>query len=91
MAQGVFAVIRNPATQSTDELPQQEALEQLATLSILTRWNDCCELVAAGRAWWRPHLDIRQTVSRALSPERACFMREPELDKFLRGPRNGAA
>ncbi|MEV4738548.1 MULTISPECIES: TIGR02391 family protein [unclassified Microbacterium] len=44
MAQGVFAAIRNPATHSTDELPRQEALEQLATLSILARWIDRCEL-----------------------------------------------
>lgn len=45
MAQGVFSAIRNPATHSTDELPRQEALEQLATLSILTRWIERCELV----------------------------------------------
>ena len=45
MAQGIFAAIRNPATHSTDELPRQEALEQLATLSILARWIDRCELV----------------------------------------------
>lgn len=47
MAQGVFAAIRNPATHSTDELPKEEALEQLATLSILARWIDRCELVTA--------------------------------------------
>lgn len=47
MAQGVFAAIRNPATHTTDELPKQEALEQLATLSILARWIDRCELVTA--------------------------------------------
>lgn len=46
MAQGVFAAIRNTATHSTEELPKQEALEQLATLSILTRWIDKCELVS---------------------------------------------
>lgn len=45
MGQGVFAAIRNPATHSTDELPKQEALEQLATLSVLARWIDGCELV----------------------------------------------
>jgi hypothetical protein len=44
MAQGVFAAIRNPATHTTDELPKQEALEQLATLSILARWIDRCEI-----------------------------------------------
>ncbi|WP_240431425.1 TIGR02391 family protein, partial [Mycobacterium kyogaense] len=45
MAQGVFSAIRNVATHTTDELPKQEALEQLATLSILARWIDKCELV----------------------------------------------
>lgn len=45
MAQGVFSAIRNPATHSTDELPRQEALEQLATLSVLARWVERCELV----------------------------------------------
>lgn len=45
MAQGAFSAIRNPAAHTTDELPMQEALEQLATLSILTRWIDRCELV----------------------------------------------
>lgn len=45
MAQGVFSAIRNPATHSTQDLERQEALEQLATLSILARWIDRCELV----------------------------------------------
>lgn len=45
MAQGVFAAIRNPASHSTDETPKQEAREQLATLSILMRWIERCELV----------------------------------------------
>ncbi|GAA4360330.1 TIGR02391 family protein [Microbacterium rhizosphaerae] len=45
MAQGVFAAIRNPAAHSTDEIPKQEALEQLATLSILARWIERCDLV----------------------------------------------
>lgn len=44
MAQGVFAAIRNTTTHATLELPKQEALEQLATLSILARWIDQCEL-----------------------------------------------
>ncbi len=47
MAQGVFSAIRNPATHSTDDMERQEALEQLATLSILARWIDRCELVRA--------------------------------------------
>ena len=47
MAQGAFAAIRNPATHLNAELPRQEALEQLATLSILTRWVDKCDLIEA--------------------------------------------
>jgi uncharacterized protein (TIGR02391 family) len=46
MSQGVFAAIRNTTTHTTTDLPKQEALEQLATLSILARWIDQCELVA---------------------------------------------
>lgn len=46
MSQGVFAAIRNAATHTTADLPRQEALEQLATLSILARWIDQCELVS---------------------------------------------
>lgn len=45
MAQGVFSAIRNPATHSTQDLERQEALEQLATLSILARWIDRCVLI----------------------------------------------
>jgi uncharacterized protein (TIGR02391 family) len=44
MSQGVFAAIRNTTTHSTADLPKQEALEQLATLSILARWIDQCQL-----------------------------------------------
>jgi len=47
MSQGVFSAIRNPATHSTEDMERQEALEQLATLSILARWIDRCELVRA--------------------------------------------
>lgn len=47
MSQGVFSAIRNPATHSTDDMARQEALEQLATLSILARWIDRCELITA--------------------------------------------
>ncbi|MFK3678701.1 TIGR02391 family protein [Microbacterium sp. NPDC090218] len=47
LAQGAFAAIRNTATHTTEDLPKQEALEQLATLSILARWIDRCELVTA--------------------------------------------
>jgi hypothetical protein len=45
MAQGVFSAIRNPATHTTNELPKQEALEQLATLSVLARWTESCRIV----------------------------------------------
>lgn len=44
-SQGVFSAIRNPATHSVDDLPQQEALEQLAALSVLARWIDGCQVV----------------------------------------------
>jgi hypothetical protein len=44
-SQGVFMAIRNPATHSTEDLPQQHALEQLAVLSTLARWIEGCELV----------------------------------------------
>lgn len=47
MSQGVFSAIRNPVTHSTKDMERQEALEQLATLSILARWIDRCELVTA--------------------------------------------
>lgn len=47
LAQGVFSAIRNPVTHSTEDMERQEALEQLATLSILARWIDRCELVTA--------------------------------------------
>lgn len=50
LAQGVFAAIRNPASHSVEEVPRQEALEQLATLSILARWIDRCELATVSSA-----------------------------------------
>ncbi len=37
---GVFFAIRNPAAHETDEWAEQEALEQLATLSVLARLID---------------------------------------------------
>lgn len=42
--QGCFMGIRNPASHSTEEIPQQEALEYLASLSVLARWIDAAEL-----------------------------------------------
>ena len=46
-APGAFMTIRNPATHVTDDVPEHEALEQLATLSLLARWIDGCELIEA--------------------------------------------
>ncbi|WP_144682876.1 TIGR02391 family protein [Cellulosimicrobium sp. TH-20] len=40
-AEGVFAGIRNPLAHEADqEMPEQEALEYLAALSVLARWVD---------------------------------------------------
>lgn len=47
MAIGAFSAIRNPASHTIEDLPKQEALEQLAALSILARWIEACELIAA--------------------------------------------
>lgn len=47
LAQGAFAGIRNIATHGEDEWPEQVALEQLAVLSVVARWTDETELVAA--------------------------------------------
>jgi len=41
LAEGVFAGIRNPLSHESDqELTEQEALEYLASLSVLARWVD---------------------------------------------------
>lgn len=41
LAEGVFAGIRNPLSHEADqELTEQEALEYLASLSVLARWVD---------------------------------------------------
>ena len=37
--------IRNPQAHPSDEITEQEALEQLAALSVLARWVDECEAV----------------------------------------------
>ena len=40
-AEGVFAGIRNPLAHEADqEMPEQQALEYLAALSVLARWVD---------------------------------------------------
>jgi Protein of unknown function (Hypoth_ymh) len=45
LAQGVFAGIRNVATHTDDEWPEQMALEHLAVLSVVARWADETEVV----------------------------------------------
>jgi hypothetical protein len=41
--------LRNPSAHATfdDELPEQEALEQLAAFSVLARWVEAAEIVTA--------------------------------------------
>lgn len=48
MAQGAFAGIRNVATHTDDEWPEQVALEHLAVLSVVARWTDETEIVKLG-------------------------------------------
>jgi len=44
-AHGCYAALRNPGSHDPqDELPQDQALEQLAAFSILARWIDQAEL-----------------------------------------------
>jgi hypothetical protein len=45
LAQGAFAGIRNVATHTDDEWPEQVALEHLAVLSVVARWADETEIV----------------------------------------------
>lgn len=44
---GVQMTIRNSATHDTGQMPEQLALERLATLSLLARWVDECDLIEA--------------------------------------------
>lgn len=46
-APGVQLLIRNPSVHRTNDMPQQEALERLAALSLLARWLDDCGLLHA--------------------------------------------
>jgi hypothetical protein len=46
-APGVQMTIRNSAAHGLGELDEQVALEQLATLSLLARWVDECDLIEA--------------------------------------------
>jgi len=45
-APGASMLIRNPAAHPAAELSPQEAVERLATLSLLARWVEQCELVS---------------------------------------------
>jgi uncharacterized protein (TIGR02391 family) len=47
-APGVQMTIRNPATHLRRDMTEQEALERLATLSLLARWVDECQLDTGG-------------------------------------------
>lgn len=46
-APGVQMTIRNSAAHGLGELDEQSALERLATLSLLARWVDECDLAKA--------------------------------------------
>lgn len=49
LAPGMQMTIRKPAAHGLDALGEQEAFEQLAALSMLTRWMDECRVVR-----WEP-------------------------------------
>lgn len=44
LGMGCAQGIRNPQAHPSDDITEQEALEQLAALSVLARWVDACEL-----------------------------------------------
>lgn len=44
LADGLNRTVRNPATHTTAELNEQEAMERLAALSFLARLLDGCEV-----------------------------------------------
>lgn len=45
LGQGAYFALRNPAAHETGDLVEQEALEQLATFSVLARLIDICHVV----------------------------------------------
>ena len=45
LGMGCAQGIRNPQAHPSDGISEQEALEQLAALSVLARWVDACEVV----------------------------------------------
>lgn len=46
-AEGFYAAIRNPISHTLGDLTEEEALEQLAALSLLARWVDTAEIETA--------------------------------------------
>lgn len=44
LGQGAYAALRNPAAHETGDLAEQEALEQLATFSVVARLIDQCQV-----------------------------------------------
>jgi Protein of unknown function (Hypoth_ymh) len=54
LAQSVFAGIRNVATHTEAEWPEQVALERLAVLSVVARWADETEVITGGEAPRQP-------------------------------------
>ncbi|MFC8807990.1 TIGR02391 family protein [Streptomyces anthocyanicus] len=44
LGQGAYSALRNPAAHETGDLTEQEALEQLATFSVLARLIDTCRV-----------------------------------------------
>ena len=54
LAQGAFAGIRNVATHTHDEWPEQVALEHLAVLSVVARWADETKVITGSEAPRRP-------------------------------------
>jgi len=47
-AEGCYAAIRNPSSHAIqDEMPEGEALEQLAAFSVLARWVDSATVITA--------------------------------------------
>lgn len=45
LGQGAYSALRNPAAHGVSDLLEQEALEQLATFSVLARLIDQCQVV----------------------------------------------
>ncbi|MFF8400915.1 TIGR02391 family protein [Streptomyces sp. NPDC015684] len=45
LGQGAYSALRNPAAHESSELTEQEALEQLATFSVVARLLDMCQVV----------------------------------------------